>query len=92
MAAFPDTLDTGGSCTLTWITTNALGAILDNGIGPVPLEGSIEVRPSMTTTYTLTAVDSSGRSASAQATVTVQQLLPDTSPDPPEHGPGRAPP
>jgi PKD domain/Putative Ig domain len=92
MAAFPDTIDAGGSCTLTWITTNALGATLDNGIGPVPLEGSIEVRPSMTTTYTLTAVDSSGRSASVQATVTVQQLLPDTSPDPPEHGPGRAPP
>ena len=73
LTASPTSITSGQTATLTWTTTNATSASIDNGIGAVqPVSGgSVTVTPSKTTTYTLTATGSGG-SATAQATVTVQ--------------------
>lgn len=57
----------GQSATLTWDTTNAALATL-NGAS-VPVDGSMTVTPSSTTTYTLVATGDGG---TAQASVTVR--------------------
>src|SRR3954468_951329 len=54
-AASPQTAIAGGSATLIWNSANALSVTIDNGIGQVPLSGSMKIEPSATTTYTLTA-------------------------------------
>lgn len=61
----------GGSSSLSWTTSSATSASIDQGIGAVsPLAaGSVSVTPSVATTYTLT-VNGPGGVATAQATVT----------------------
>jgi len=54
---------------LTWSTTNATAASIDQGVGTVQLSGTKDVAPSTTTTYTLTVSNSS---SSITRTVTVQ--------------------
>ena len=50
-----------GSCTrLTWSTTNASSASIDQGLGSVELRGSRQVCPTSTTRYTLTATGEGG--------------------------------
>ncbi|MBI5472051.1 MAG: immunoglobulin domain-containing protein [Ignavibacteriae bacterium] len=50
----------GGNVTLTWTTTDALSAAMDQGIGPVPLNGSLIVEVKQTKTFTLTVENASG--------------------------------
>jgi hypothetical protein len=70
MSASPPTISAGGSSTLTWTSTGATSASINNGIGSVPVNGSIAVTPTKTTTYTITVRNSSGsRTASAKVTV-----------------------
>lgn len=72
LTASPTSITAGQSATLTWTTSNATSASIDNGIGTVQVpNGSMSVTPSQTTTYTLTATGTGGN-ATAQATVTVQ--------------------
>ena len=77
LAASPTTITSGQTATLSWTTTNATSASIDNGVGAVqPVSaGSVTVSPSATTTYTLTAAGSGG-TVMAQATVTVQAGAP----------------
>ena len=72
LSASPTSISAGGSATLTWSTSNATSASIDNGIGAVsPVSGSwMTVSPGVTTTYTLSA-SGTGGSATAQALVTV---------------------
>ena len=49
----------GESATLTWTSNSATSVSLDNNIGEVALNSSIEVLPTATTTYTLVAVNGS---------------------------------
>jgi len=66
----------GESRTLTWSIGNATSASLDSGSGPVsinPSGGAIEVIPSATTTYTLSAT---GPAGTRSKTVTLTQLQP----------------
>ena len=72
LTASPTSIASGGSSTLTWATTNATSASIDNGVGAVsPVAGgSVAVSPTSTTTYTLTATGPGGV-ATSQATVTV---------------------
>ncbi|MBV6465470.1 MAG: hypothetical protein PGMFKBFP_00747 [Anaerolineales bacterium] len=67
--ANPETIVQGGTTTLSWTSTNATSAEIDQGIGPVALNGSMEVSPTQTTTYTLTV---EGDSGTASDSVTVQ--------------------
>jgi len=91
IAVFPNTVEAGRPCMLSWTSRNADGAFLDNEIGAVAPSGSIEVCPSETTTYTITATGNGGRATTGQVIVTVIQTS-GTSPDPPHEGPGRTPP
>lgn len=75
ISASPTTIIVGSSSTLTWTTTNATSASINNGIGEVSLNGSISVFPNMTTTYTITVRNSSG-SAKSSAKVTVKSAPP----------------
>jgi hypothetical protein len=60
----PPSIASGGSATLTWVTSGATYISIDNGVkslvGVTGASGSISVSPSFTTTYTLTATNSYG--------------------------------
>jgi|GEM_PF-1251314 len=51
--------------TLSWSTTNATTITCSNIFGSLPATGTMEVRPSETTTYTLTANNSDGQTTSS---------------------------
>ncbi len=73
LSANPAEIAGGESTTLTWTSTNAVSARIDNGVGAVSpaAGGSTSVSPTATTTYTLTVTDANGAVAQAGATVTV---------------------
>jgi Ig-like domain from next to BRCA1 gene/Bacterial Ig domain len=65
----PCTISAGGTATLNWgPVTGATSASIDQGINGVPTPGSVNVSPTSTTTYTLTATGPGGTS---QAAVTI---------------------
>lgn len=59
-----------GAWDLSWSSTNAATNSIDNGVGIVPIAGSVTVTPKKSTVYTLTSTGVGGR-AFAMATVTV---------------------
>ncbi len=67
----PESIDRGGSATLTWSTQDATTVTID-GIGGVQPNGSQQVSPSTSTTYHLTATGPGG-STDATARLTVVQ-------------------
>jgi peptidoglycan-associated lipoprotein len=69
ITATPDTINPGGSSTLTWQTTNATEVSIE-GLGQVATSGTQTVSPSQTTVYHLIA-HGDGGSADATATVNV---------------------
>ena len=74
--ATPPSIAPGGTSTLAWTVTGATGLSLDQGIGAVT-GTSRNVSPAVTTTYTLTAVNSvGGVTASTTATATVTVVVP----------------
>lgn len=73
LAAAPASIPRGGKAILTWNSAGAETATLDNGIGAVPLHGTLSVSPAATTTYTITAT---GPSGTGTASVTVQVTPP----------------
>lgn len=71
--ANPTSVEYGGSSTLTWTSTNATSAVINQGIGSVALNGSHLVTSLITTrTYTLT-VTGPGGTANCSTTIVVQQ-------------------
>jgi hypothetical protein len=66
--ATPTNIASDESSTLSWTITDADSVTIDNGIGAVPLSGSVTVSPSLHTTYTITAV---GPGGTITSTVTV---------------------
>jgi hypothetical protein len=81
----PNSLPTaGGSVTLAWVVTGASSLSIDHGVGAVtPLtSGNTAVQVTATTTFTLTATDSSGSSTqTAQVTVAAPITLSGTVTD-----------
>jgi hypothetical protein len=69
----PDTINTGESATLSWHVTGADKTVIDQGIGQVAADGSMQVTPAGPTTYTLTASNSGG-SVTAEAAITVAPI------------------
>jgi PKD repeat protein len=53
--ALPNPVAAGNPVTLTWRTTNVSSVSIDGGVGSVPVNGFVNVFPTTTTTYTLTA-------------------------------------
>jgi len=71
VSASPASVATGGKSVLTWSSQNATSVTIDQGVGSVALNGSVEVSPTATTTYTATAADANGKTANSSTTVTV---------------------
>ena len=71
--ANPNTITSGQSSTLTWVTNNCTSVSISN-IGSVSVNGSQTVSPIITTTYVLTATGSSGIPLTQSQTVTVNQV------------------
>ena len=82
LTASPDTVDKGQSTTLTWQTSNASQVSIDNGVGNVQPNGSQQVSPTDSTTYTLTAKGDGG-TQTATARVTVNTPPPPPPPQQP---------
>jgi len=81
IGADPQTVQAGAVSTLTWSSTNADSAVIDQGIGSVASNGSVTVSPAETTTYLIT-VTGPGGTATAGVTVNVSSLeISITSPD-----------
>jgi hypothetical protein len=70
ITANPTSIQSGGSSTLTWSSTNATACAIDQGIGAVNHSGTATVSPTATTTYTITATGTGGTTF-ASVTVTV---------------------
>ncbi|WP_305042075.1 hypothetical protein [Geoalkalibacter sp.] len=77
LGADPSTILSGESSSLSWTTTNAQRVTIQPGIGEVPSSGSIQVSPTQTTLYRLTAEGSGGQAA---AEVRVSVLPPPVPP------------
>jgi hypothetical protein len=74
-AAKPETIiEAGQSVTLSWKICQADKVSIDHGIGNVPKQGSIQVRPKENTIYTLTA-KSCKKSVSSQVFIQVSRPL-----------------
>lgn len=69
-AAEPSVIEKGGYSTLSWSTSNAEEVEI-TGIGEVSLSGERNVRPEVTTTYTLIAKNEEGNSVERDVTVGV---------------------
>ncbi|WP_167527627.1 NHL domain-containing protein [Desulfosarcina alkanivorans] len=72
LSALPAEILKGESATLVWRSANADSCAIEPGIGGVDTQGSIDVNPSETTTYTITASGDGGTNTDG-ATVTVYQ-------------------
>jgi len=70
ISADPEEIRAGESSTLQWDSTDAESATIDQGIGDVPVSGTIAVSPTTTTIYTITVTNTAGTDT-AQAVVTV---------------------
>jgi hypothetical protein len=79
--ATPSIISPGGSSTIEWSVTGVDFARIDP-IGDVFADGSIDVSPSKTTVYRLTATNAAGTST---ATVTVTVTVTVIPPPPPKH-------
>lgn len=64
-----DTIDAGTPVTLEWSTLNAVSVTMNNGIGNVPLNGSIVVYPVNSTTYIITLTDSKGNTKTCSISI-----------------------
>ena len=62
----------GEPVTLNWTTSNATACEADQGIGPLELNGSLELWPEETTTYNFTATGPGGITT---ASVAVEVLI-----------------
>lgn len=73
-SANPTTITVGESSVLSWSITDANSVTIDNGVGSVTFTGNAMVNPVVTTTYALTATNSTG-SVTATITVTVNNPI-----------------
>jgi peptidoglycan-associated lipoprotein len=77
--AEPSSIDRGQSSTLRWSISGATDMNIDQGVGAVQSQGSRQVFPNNSTTYTLTA-SGPGGTDSRSATVTVTTAAPPPPP------------
>jgi hypothetical protein len=70
-SATPSSITRGFASTLVWTVTDATLVVIDQGVGAQAPNGALEVRPTVTTTYLLTATGPGG-ARQAQVTITVE--------------------
>ena len=78
ISASPSSIDPGQCTSLSWSSTNADSASIDQGVGKVDPSGAKQVCPGSTTKYTLNATGKGG-SKTASTTVTVNPPPPPKS-------------
>lgn len=78
--ANPSPINAGQSTTLSWAVSGTTSVSIDSGLGLQPSQGTINVTPAATTTYTLTATNTGG-AVTALATAVVNQPSSPASPD-----------
>jgi len=71
----PSAINPGGTQTLMWNVTGANSVSIDNGIGQVDIVGTRVISPASSTTYTLTATNSTG-TATSSAVTTINAVAP----------------
>src|SRR6478609_995651 len=72
LTASPTKIGPGQTATLSWTSSNAATLSIDQGVPPISgANGSVTVSPTANTTFTITAVDGQGNSATSSATVNV---------------------
>ena len=71
LSASPPSIDWGDTATLTWSSTNAVGATITPEVGEVEPSGSREVSPAVTTTYRITVMSAYGVTAKASTEIQV---------------------
>jgi len=76
----PRSIQRGQSATLTWSVANSTDISIDGGIGAVAANGTRQVFPNNTTTYTMTARGAGGNDSRS---VTVEVTAPPPPPPPP---------
>jgi len=77
IGADSETIPPGDTATLTWTSTNAYACEIEPGIGSVEVNGSIDVSPTETTEYTITATGPGVTAAdTVQVVVTVEVTIP----------------
>ena len=73
--ATPETISLGQSITLSWDVSNATSATIDPSVGQAdPRNGSVQLSPTRSTTYTLTATNAGG-DITSKLTVTVTEAV-----------------
>ena len=82
LKADPSTVRSGESFALSWSSTDAERLVIDNGVGTVAASGSLQLRPTQSTTYTATATNRLG-SAAASTRVTLAAVEEPPPPPPP---------
>ena len=75
ITADPKSIEIGNTSTLTWSSTNADSAAIDQGIGSVSVNGSTTVYPNQTTTYTIIAMGPGGTATDSDVVTVI--ALPD---------------
>lgn len=80
----PQTIQRGQPATLSWSVANATDISIDQGIGTVAANGTRQVFPANTTTYSLTARSAGGMD---MRSVTVNVTVPAPPPPPPPPAP-----
>lgn len=73
LSASPSTVSAGDASALSWTTTNAVSATINQSVGSVTpvTSGSTAVSVPSTRTYTMTATNAFGDTATCQTTITV---------------------
>ena len=69
LTATAEVVDAGSPITLEWTTSGATSVTMNNGIGPVPLNGSIVVYPVNSTSYIITLTDLKGNTKQCSISV-----------------------
>ncbi len=75
LRATPNAIMAGDPATLVWSTAHAVSAEIEPEIGPVPVNGTLEVWPTEDTTYTITVLGPGGTTEQSDL-VTVAYPLP----------------
>ncbi|MDT8271703.1 MAG: carboxypeptidase regulatory-like domain-containing protein [Desulfomonilia bacterium] len=80
----PETIVRGDSALLEWTSAHAQSLSMDQGIGSVPLNGSLAVYPEASLTYSITATGPGGTVTSSAAVTVIEKPAVTISADPPE--------
>ncbi len=81
--AEPSSIQRGQSATLRWAVNNADSVSIEPGIGTVPAQGSRQVYPSDSTTYTLSARSAGGNDSRTVRVTVTEPPAPPPPPPPP---------